>query len=127
MARPGQFNVQYKKEYNSPSDPYLQPQPNSHAHPHSSFFKALFLHFYVSSPRLGLASGGSLLGLLAPQLGLGVGLDGQLGLADGGGTLDGGLTEVSAVAGLGDLAGDGLVGPDYTIDINILFSLFVPG
>lgn len=61
---------------------------------------------------LGLASGGGLLGLLAPQLGLVVSLDRQLGLADGGGTLDGGLTEVSAVAGLGDLGGDGLVGPE---------------
>lgn len=40
-----------------------------------------------------------------------VGLDGELRLADGGDTLDGGLTEVSAVAGLGDLAGNGLVGP----------------
>lgn len=63
------------------------------------------------SSRLGLAGGGSLEGLLAPQLGLGVGLDGELRLADGGGTLDGGLTEVSAVAGLGDLAGNSLVGP----------------
>lgn len=113
---PGQFNVQYKKEYNSPSDPYLQPQPNSHAHPHSSFLQSAIIHhplsFFVFCPlRLGLAGGGSLLGLLAPQLGLVVGLDGQLGLADGGGTLDGGLAEVSAVAGLGDLGGNGLVGP----------------
>lgn len=67
--------------------------------------------FFVLSSRLGLAGRGSLEGLLAPQLGLGVGLDGELGLADGGGTLDSGLTEVSAVAGLGDLAGNGLVGP----------------
>lgn len=80
------------------------------------FFKSPIVHsplsFFISCPlRLGLAGGGSLLGLLAPQLGLVVGLDGQLGLADGGGTLDGGLTEVSAVAGLGDLGGNGLVGP----------------
>lgn len=68
------------------------------------------ISFFVLSSRLGLAGGGSLEGLLAPQLGLGVGLDGELGLADGGGTLDGGRTEVSAVAGLGDLAGNGLVG-----------------
>ena len=51
-----------------------------------------------------------LLGLLAPQLLLGRGLGLPLGLPDGGDAGDGGLPEIGAVAGLGDLAGDGLVG-----------------
>jgi hypothetical protein len=102
---------------NSPSDPYFQPQPNSH--PRSSFVSKLSFTLFPNS-RLGLASGSGLQGLLAPQLGLGVGLDGQLGLADGGGTLDGGLAEVSAVAGLGDLVGNSLEGPITPGVINIL-------
>lgn len=56
-------------------------------------------------------SRGSLLGGVATELLGGLGLDGALGAADGGGTGNGGLDEIGAVAGLADLAGDSLVGP----------------
>lgn len=54
---------------------------------------------------------GSLLGGVATQLPLGLGLHGALGSADGGGTGDGGFTEVGAVSGLGGGGGNALVGP----------------
>ena len=56
-------------------------------------------------------SGGSLLGGVATELLGGLGLDGALRAADGGGAGNGGLDEIGAVAGLANLAGDGLVGP----------------
>lgn len=56
-----------------------------------------------------LSRGSSLLGGVATELLGGLGLDGALRAADGGGTGNGGLEEVGAVAG--DLAGDSLVGP----------------
>ena len=58
-----------------------------------------------------LGSGGSLLGLVATELLLGLGLDGLVGSLDGGSTLDGSGAEVRAVAVLGDLVGNSLVGP----------------
>lgn len=58
-----------------------------------------------------LGSGGSLLGLVAAELLLGLGLDGLVGSLDGGSALDGGGAEVRAVAVLGDLVGNSLVGP----------------
>ena len=58
-----------------------------------------------------LLSGGGLLGLVAPQLGLGAGLDDALGTADGGDALDGGGAEIATVATLGGLVGDGTVDP----------------
>ena len=64
--------------------------------------------FHPASLLRGLSS---LLGLVAAELGLGLGLDGTLGLADGRDALDSGLTEVGAVAVLGGLVGDRLVGP----------------
>lgn len=57
-----------------------------------------------------LGSGSSLLGLVAAELLLGLGLDGALGAADGRDALDGDLTEIGAVAVLGGLVGNGLVG-----------------
>lgn len=54
---------------------------------------------------------GSLLCLLAPQLGGGGGLDGLAGLADGGGAGNGVLAEVGAVAALGGAVDDGGVDP----------------
>lgn len=53
----------------------------------------------------------SLLGGVATQLLLGLGLHGALGSADGGGTGDGGFTEVGAVSGLGGGGGNVLEGP----------------
>lgn len=53
----------------------------------------------------------SLLGGVATQLPLGLGLHGALGSADGGGTGDGGFTEIGAVAGLGGGGGNVLEGP----------------
>jgi hypothetical protein len=57
---------------------------------------------------LSLLSG--LLGLVAAQLDLGLRLDGLLGATDGRDALDGGAAQVSAVAVLGSLVGDSLVG-----------------
>lgn len=54
---------------------------------------------------------GSLLGGVATQLPLGLGLHGALGSADGGGTGNSGLTEVRAVSGLGGGRGNVLEGP----------------
>lgn len=54
-------------------------------------------------------SRGSLLGGVATELLGGLGLDGALGAADGGGAGNSDLEEIGAV--VGDLAGDGLVGP----------------
>lgn len=56
-----------------------------------------------------LGSSGTL-GGRTPELLLGLGLEGPLGPADGAGAGDGGLPEVGAVAVLGDLVGNGLVG-----------------
>lgn len=53
----------------------------------------------------------SLLGGVATQLPLGLGLHGALGSADGGGTGDSGFTEVGAVSGLGGGGGNVLEGP----------------
>lgn len=58
-----------------------------------------------------LSRGSSLLGGVATELLGGLGLDGALRAADGGGAGNGSLDEIGAVAGLADLAGDGLVGP----------------
>lgn len=54
---------------------------------------------------------GSLLGGVATQLPLGLGLHGALGSADGGGTGNGRLTEIGAVSGLGGGRGNVLEGP----------------
>jgi hypothetical protein len=54
------------------------------------------------------------LGLVSAELGLGLGLDGSLGSADGRDTLDSGLAEVRSVAVLGGLVGNSLVGPAST-------------
>jgi hypothetical protein len=67
--------------------------------------------FSRSRWHLRLLGGGSLLGLVAAQLLLGGRLGRALRVADGRGALDGGLTEIGAVAVLGDLVGNGLVGP----------------
>lgn len=53
----------------------------------------------------------SLLGGVATELPLGLGLHGALGSADGGGTGDGGLQEVGAVSRLAGGGGNVLVGP----------------
>lgn len=58
-----------------------------------------------------LGGGGSLLGGVAAQLLLGLGLHGALGLEDGGSTGNSGLAEIGAVAATGDVVGDVLVGP----------------
>lgn len=58
-----------------------------------------------------LRSGSS---LLAAHLLLGLGLDGALGSLHGGGTGNGGLTEVGTVTSLGDMVGNVLVGPVQT-------------
>lgn len=58
-----------------------------------------------------------LLGLVASELLLSLGLDGELGTADGRDTLDSELTEVGAVAVLGSLVGDGLVAPGNMVSI----------
>lgn len=59
----------------------------------------------------GLLGGGSgLLGLVAAELLLGGRLDGALRSADGRDALDGNLTEIGAVAVLGGLVGNSLVG-----------------
>jgi hypothetical protein len=58
-----------------------------------------------------LLGSSGLLGGRTPELLLGLGLEGPLGPADGAGAGDGGLPEVGAVAVLGDLVGNGLVGP----------------
>jgi len=52
------------------------------------------------------------LGSVTPELLLLVGLAGPLGEADGAGAGDSGRSEIGAVPGLGDQAGDVLVGPD---------------
>lgn len=62
----------------------------------------------LNNPLLGSSS---LLGGVAAELLLGLGLDGTLGLQNGGGTGDGGLAEVGAVASLSDVVGDVFVGP----------------
>lgn len=54
---------------------------------------------------------GSLLGGVATQLLLRLSLNGALGFADGGGTGDGGFSEVRAVSRLGGGVGNVLVGP----------------
>ena len=59
-----------------------------------------------------LGGSGGLLGLVATELLLGLGLDGLVGLLDGGSALDGGGAEVSTVRVLGSLVGNGLVGPE---------------
>lgn len=48
---------------------------------------------------------------VSAELLLGLWLHGSLGLADSGGTGNGGLTEIGSVAVLGCVAGNGLVGP----------------
>jgi hypothetical protein len=58
-----------------------------------------------------LSGGGGLLGLVATELLLGLGLDGLVGLLEGGGTLNGSGAEVSTVTVLGSLVGNSLVGP----------------
>lgn len=59
-----------------------------------------------------LLGSGSLLGGVTAELLLGLRLDGALGLEDGGGTGNGGLTEVGAVTSPGDVVGNVLVGPE---------------
>lgn len=71
----------------------------------------LLYHRLLSDLLVLLSSGGSLLGLVAAELLLGLGLDGLVGSLDGGSTLDGSGAEVRAVAVLGDLVGNSLVGP----------------
>lgn len=56
-----------------------------------------------------LGGGSGSLGSLTPQLGLGLGLDGEVGLLDGGNAGDGSLAEVRAVAVLRGLVGNSLV------------------
>jgi hypothetical protein len=58
-----------------------------------------------------LGGGSGLLGLVATELLLRLGLDGLVGLLDGGSTLDSSGAEVRAVRVLSDLVGNGLVGP----------------
>lgn len=58
-----------------------------------------------------LLSSGGLLSLVASELGLGLGLDGLVGSANGGSTLDSGSTEIGAVVVLGGLVGNGKVCP----------------
>lgn len=55
--------------------------------------------------------GSSSSGLLAAELLLAIGLDGELGLADSRDTLDSSLTEVGAVTTLGSLVGNRPVAP----------------
>lgn len=69
-------------------------------------------HSSRNNSHLCLVGSGGLLGLLAAELGLGVGLDGLLGVAESADTLDGGLAEVAAVAALGGEVGNSLVGPE---------------
>lgn len=59
-----------------------------------------------------LLGSSSLLGGVTAELLLGLSLDGALGLEDGGGTGNGGLTEVGAVTSPGDVVGNVLVGPE---------------
>lgn len=75
----------------------------------------LLYHQLLSDLLVLLSSGGSLLGLVAAELLLGLGLDGLVGSLDGGSTLDGSGAEVRAVAVLGDLVGNSLVGPLETV------------
>lgn len=85
-------------------------QPTSLASSCSLIHNHPFLCLHHKS--LVLLSGGSgLLGLVATELLLRLGLDGLVGLLDGRSTLDSGGAEVSAVRVLGDLVGNGLVGP----------------
>jgi len=74
--------------------------------PYSQYISILVLDSLVL-----LGSGGGLLGLVATELLLGLGLDGLVGLLEGGGTLNGSGAEVSTVTVLGSLVGNSLVGP----------------
>jgi hypothetical protein len=66
----------------------------------------------LTSDSLVLLSGGSgLLGLVATELLLRLGLDGLVGSLDSGNTLDSSGAEVSTVAVLGSLVGNSLEGP----------------
>lgn len=67
-----------------------------------------------------LLLGGGLLGLDATGLLLSLGLDRLLGAAESGDALDSGLTKVGAVATVGGLEGDGLVGPVVCRVSNVL-------
>lgn len=67
------------------------------------------------SSSLHLSGGSGLLGSVATELLLSLGLGGLLGAADGAGAGNGGLPEVGAVTGLSDLAGDVLVGPGPSV------------
>ena len=61
-----------------------------------------------------------LLGLLATELGLGLGLDLLLRAAEGGNTLNGVLAKVAAVAALGGELGNSLVGPVGAPCVNMM-------
>lgn len=78
-------------------------------------------HFKMNSSR-----GGGLLGSVASELLRGVGLGGSLGLADGTGTGNSGGTEVGAVATLGGLVGNGLVGPGVVDSCQQLCDILFP-
>lgn len=72
---------------------------------------------FSSQASLGLL--GSLLGLLATELRLGGGLHRTLCTAEGGDALDSGAAEVTSVAGLGSLVGNGPVGPGDAGNVSI--------